>query len=449
MGVLFKKVLIANRGEIAVRIIRACKELDIRTVAIHSTADAQSMHVKLADESVCIGPAAVKDSYLKMSAIISAATVTGAEAIHPGFGFLSENADFAAMVEEHGMVFIGPTADHINMMGDKITAKKTMNKLGVPIVPGSKEGVETTEQAIKSAKKIGYPVIIKATSGGGGKGMKIANNSDEITHAYKIARSEAKSNFGNDQVYIERYLKKPRHIEIQILADQHGNVVNLGERDCSIQRRHQKIWEEALSPALTSKERAYLGKIVNKAIGKMGYRGLGTLEFLYEKGDFFFMEMNTRIQVEHPITEMVTGIDLVKEQIRVAAGFALPFTQDDIKFTGHAIECRINAECPETFIPSPGKIEVYHAPGGYGVRVVSHMYQGYTVPPYYDSMIAKLIVHGTSREEAIARMKRALQEFVITGIKTSIPLHLKLVDNQHIILGDYDIHWLENNLSHL
>ncbi|PIZ34300.1 MAG: acetyl-CoA carboxylase biotin carboxylase subunit [Alphaproteobacteria bacterium CG_4_10_14_0_8_um_filter_37_21] len=449
MGVLFKKVLIANRGEIAVRIIRACKELDIRTVAIHSTADAQSMHVKLADESVCIGPAAVKDSYLKMSAIISAATVTGAEAIHPGFGFLSENADFAAMVEEHGMVFIGPTADHINMMGDKITAKKTMNKLGVPIVPGSKEGVETTEQAIKSAKKIGYPVIIKATSGGGGKGMKIANNSDEITHAYKIARSEAKSNFGNDQVYIERYLKKPRHIEIQILADQHGNVVNLGERDCSIQRRHQKIWEEALSPALTSKERAYLGKIVNKAIGKMGYRGLGTLEFLYEKGDFFFMEMNTRIQVEHPITEMVTGIDLVKEQIRVAAGFALPFTQDDIKFTGHAIECRINAECPETFIPSPGKIEVYHAPGGYGVRVDSHMYQGYTVPPYYDSMIAKLIVHGTSREEAIARMKRALQEFVITGIKTSIPLHLKLVDNQHIILGDYDIHWLENNLSHL
>lgn len=449
MGVLFKKVLIANRGEIAVRIIRACKELDIRTVAIHSTADAQSMHVKLADESVCIGPAAAKDSYLKMSAIISAATVTGAEAIHPGFGFLSENADFAAMVEEHGMVFIGPTADHIHMMGDKITAKKTMNKLGVPIVPGSKEGVETTEQAIKSAKKIGYPVIIKATSGGGGKGMKIANNSDEITHAYKIARSEAKSNFGNDQVYIERYLKKPRHIEIQILADQHGNVVNLGERDCSIQRRHQKIWEEALSPALTSKERAYLGKIVNKAIGKMGYRGLGTLEFLYEKGDFFFMEMNTRIQVEHPITEMVTGIDLVKEQIRVAAGFALPFTQDDIKFTGHAIECRINAECPETFIPSPGKIEVYHAPGGYGVRVDSHMYQGYTVPPYYDSMIAKLIVHGTSREEAIARMKRALQEFVITGIKTSIPLHLKLVDNQHIILGDYDIHWLENNLSHL
>ncbi len=449
MGVLFKKVLIANRGEIAVRIIRACKELDIRTVAIHSTADAQSMHVKLADESVCIGPAAAKDSYLKMSAIISAATVTGAEAIHPGFGFLSENADFAAMVEEHGMIFIGPTAAHINMMGDKITAKKTMTKLGVPIVPGSKEGVETTEQAIKSAKKIGYPVIIKATSGGGGKGMKIANNSDEISHAYKIARSEAKSNFGNDQVYIERYLKTPRHIEIQILADQHGNVVNLGERDCSIQRRHQKIWEEALSPALTSKERAHLGKIVNKAIGKMGYRGLGTLEFLYEKGDFFFMEMNTRIQVEHPITEMVTGIDLVKEQIRVAAGFALPFTQDDIKFTGHAIECRINAECPETFIPSPGKIEVYHAPGGYGVRVDSHMYQGYSVPPYYDSMIAKLIVHGTSREEAIARMKRALQEFVITGIKTSIPLHLKLVDNQHIISGDYDIHWLENNLSHL
>jgi acetyl-CoA carboxylase biotin carboxylase subunit len=449
MSILFKKILIANRGEIAVRIIRACKELDIRTVAVHSTADAQSMHVKLADESVCIGPAAAKDSYLKMSSIISAAIVTGSEAIHPGFGFLSENADFAAMVEEHGMVFIGPTAHHINLMGDKITAKKTMIKLGVPVVPGSKEGLDSTEHAIKAAKKVGYPVIIKATSGGGGKGMKIANNSDEISHAYKIARSEAKANFGNDQVYIERYLKTPRHIEIQILADQHGNVVNLGERDCSIQRRHQKIWEEALSPALTSKERASLGKIVNKAIGKMGYRGLGTLEFLYEKGEFFFMEMNTRIQVEHPITEMVTGIDLVKEQIRVAAGYALPFTQEDINFTGHAIECRINAECPETFIPSPGKIEVYHAPGGYGVRVDSHMYQGYSVPPYYDSMIAKLIVHGASREEAIARMKRALQEFVITGIKTSIPLHLKLVDNQHIISGDYDIHWLENNLSHL
>ncbi|MDP2193450.1 MAG: acetyl-CoA carboxylase biotin carboxylase subunit [Alphaproteobacteria bacterium] len=447
MGRLFKKILIANRGEIALRIIRACKELDIRTVAVHSLADAQAMHVKLADESVCIGPAASKDSYLKMSSIISAATLTGAEAIHPGYGFLAENADFANMVEEHGMVFIGPTAKHINMMGDKITAKKTMIDLGIPVVPGSEGGIATPEDAVIAGSQIGYPVIIKATSGGGGKGMKIANNSDDIAQAFKIARSEAKANFGNDQVYIERYLRKPRHIEIQILADEHGNVINLGERDCSIQRRHQKIWEEALSPALTHKDRHQVGELINKAIGKMGYRGLGTLEFLYENGEFFFMEMNTRIQVEHPITEMVTGIDLVKEQIRVAAHYALPFTQEDIKFNGHAIECRITAEDPETFIPSPGKIDMYHAPGGLGVRVDSNMYQGYTVPPYYDSMIAKLIVHGTTREEAIARMKRALQEYVITGIKTSIPLHLKLVDDQHIISGDYDIHWLENNLS--
>lgn len=449
MGVLFNKILIANRGEIAVRIIRACKELGVRTVAVHSLADAQSMHVKLADESVCIGPAASKDSYLKMPAIIAAAEVTGAEAIHPGFGFLSENEAFASIVNEHGMTFIGPSSKHISMMGDKITAKKTMIDLGVPVVPGSEGGVSTVEEAEAAALAIGFPIIIKATSGGGGKGMKVAHSLEELSHAYKIARSEAKSNFGNDQVYMERYLKKPRHIEIQILADQHGNVVNLGERDCSIQRRHQKIWEEALSPALSSKERLTLGEIVNKAMKTMGYRGLGTLEFLYENGEFFFMEMNTRIQVEHPVTEMITGIDLVKEQIRVAAGFALPFTQEEIKFTGHAIECRINAEDPSTFIPSPGRVEVYHAPGGYGVRVDSHMYQGYTVPPYYDSMIAKLITHAPTREECIARMKRALNEFVITGIKTSIPLHQKLVDHPNILSGDYDIHWLENNLAHL
>lgn len=448
-ALLFNKVLIANRGEIAVRIIRACKELGIRTVAVHSTADGQSMHVKLADESVCIGLPASKESYLKISSIIAAAEITGADAIHPGFGFLSENQKFAQIVEEHGITFIGPKHQHIAMMGDKITAKQTMIDLGIPVVKGSKGGINSEEDAQKNAAEIGYPVLIKATSGGGGKGMKVAQNADEILQAYKIAKSEAKSNFGNDHVYMERYLKKPRHIEIQILADQHGTAIHLGERDCSIQRRHQKLWEEALSPALTSNARASLGKVVNKAIAAMGYHGLGTLEFLYEDGEFFFMEMNTRIQVEHPVTEMITGIDLVKEQIRVAAGYALSFKQEDVTFNGHAIECRINAEDPETFTPSPGKIDIYHAPGGYGVRVDSHMYQGYHVPPYYDSMIAKLITHAATREECIARMKRALQEYVITGIKTSIPLHLKLVDNKAILEGNYDIHWLENNLPHL
>ena len=437
---MFRKILIANRGEIACRIIKTAKKMGVLTVAVYSDADKNALHVTMADEAIYLGASPSRDSYLVIDKVITAAVKTGAQAIHPGYGFLSENADFCKACQQAGITFIGPPVSAIEAMGSKSAAKNIMEKAQVPLVPGY-HGENQDEDTLKAAAdKMGYPVLLKATAGGGGKGMKIANNSDEISHAYKIARSEAKSNFGNDQVYIERYLKLPRHIEIQILADQHGNVVNLGERDCSIQRRHQKIWEEALSPALTSKERAHLGKVVNKAIGKMGYRGLGTLEFLYEKGDFFFMEMNTRIQVEHPITEMVTGIDLVKEQIRVAAGFALPFTQDDIKFTGHAIECRINAECPETFIPSPGKIEVYHAPGGYGIRVDSHMYQGYSVPPHYDSMIAKLIVHGASREEAIARMKRALQEFVITGIKTSIPLHLKLVDNQHIISDDYDIH---------
>lgn len=444
---LFKKVLIANRGEIALRVLRACQEMGIKTVAVHSTADSDLMHVRLADESVCIGPAPAKDSYLKMSAIISAADITGADAIHPGFGFLSENATFAAMIEEHGIAFIGPEPDHISMMGDKITAKKTMIALGVPVVPGSDGSIETDEEALAVANKIGYPVIIKATSGGGGKGMKVAYNDSEIVHAFRMARSEAKANFGNDQVYMERYLRRPRHIEIQVLADQHGNVVHLGERDCSLQRRHQKVFEEAPSPALPVELRNQLGERVTAALKNMGYRGVGTLEFLYEDGEFFFMEMNTRIQVEHPVTEMITGIDLIKEQIRVAAGEPLGYTQDDIKFNGHAIECRINAEDPQTFIPSPGKIIDYLAPGGLGVRVDSHIYPGYKVPPYYDSMIAKLIVHGRDRAECLSRLERTLKEYVISGIKTTIPLHQKLIQNADIIKGDYDIHWLENLLK--
>ena len=443
---LFEKVLIANRGEIALRILRACKELGIKTVAVHSSADESCKHVRLADESVCIGPPSSKDSYLKMSAIISAAEITGADAIHPGFGFLSENAIFAQMIEEHGITFIGPTPQHITMMGDKITAKKTMIELGVPVVPGT-EGAVTVDNAIEWANKIGYPVIIKATSGGGGKGMKVATSDDEVVNAVRLAGVEAKANFGNDEVYMERYLRHPRHIEIQVVGDTHGNVANLGERDCSIQRRHQKIWEEAPSPALTSEQRSKLGDIVNQAIKKMGYRGVGTLEFLFEDGEFFFMEMNTRIQVEHPVTEMVTGIDLVKEQIMVAAGHRLSFTQNDINITGHAIECRINAEDPQTFVPSPGKITSYHTPGGFGVRVDSHMYDGYVVPPYYDSMIAKLIVHGKNREEAMQRVKRSLDEYVIDGIKTTIPLHRILVDDPDMRKGDYDIHWLEKRLS--
>lgn len=444
---LFSKVLIANRGEIALRILRACKELGIKTVAVHSTADADSMHVRLADESVCIGPAPSRDSYLKMPAIISAADITGADAIHPGVGFLSENAAFATMVEEHGITFIGPTPEHISMMGDKITAKKTMIALGIPVVPGSDGSVETEEEALTAAEKIGFPILIKATSGGGGKGMKVAYNKGEVLDAFRMARSEAKANFGNDQVYMERYLRRPRHIEVQVLADTHGNAVHLGERDCSLQRRHQKVWEEAPSPGLTPELRASLGEIVTKAIGKMGYRGAGTLEFLFEGGEFFFMEMNTRIQVEHPITEMVTGIDIVQEQIKVAAGLRLPFSQADITFNGHAIECRINAEDPVTFIPSPGKITDYHAPGGYGVRVDSHMYQGYSVPPHYDSMVAKLIAHGKTREECIRRIERALDEYVIGGIKTLLPLHRKLAKEPDVISGQYDIHWLEKNLA--
>ncbi len=443
---LFDKVLIANRGEIALRILRACKELGIKTVAVHSTADETCKHVRLADESVCIGPAASKDSYLKMSAIISAAEITGADAIHPGFGFLSENATFAQMVEEHGINFIGPTPEHISIMGDKITAKRTMIELGVPVVPGT-DGAVTVDNAVEWANKIGYPVLIKATSGGGGKGMKIATSDAEIIDAVRMAGTEAKSNFGNAEVYMERYLRRPRHIEIQVVGDTFGNVANLGERDCSIQRRHQKLWEEAPSPALSTTQREKLGKIVNQAIKKMSYRGAGTLEFLFEEGEFFFMEMNTRIQVEHPVTEMVTGIDLVKEQIMVAAGFPLSFKQEDIKITGHAIECRINAEDSQTFVPSPGKVTSYHSPGGFGIRVDSHLYDGYVVPPHYDSMVAKLIVHGKTREEAMQRVKRSLDEYVIGGIKTTIELHKHLVDDPDMRKGDYDIHWLEKRLK--
>ncbi len=444
---LFSKVLIANRGEIALRILRACKELGIKTVAVHSTADAEAMHVRLADESVCIGPAPSRDSYLKMSAIISAADITGADAIHPGVGFLSENAGFATMIEEHGMTFIGPTPEHISMMGDKITAKKTMIALGIPVIPGSEGSVETEEEALTAAEKIGFPVLIKATSGGGGKGMKVAYNKGEVADAFRMARAEAKANFGNDQVYMERYLRRPRHIEVQVIADTHGNAVHLGERDCSLQRRHQKVWEEAPSPGLTPKLRESLGELVTKAIGKMNYRGVGTLEFLFEDGEFFFMEMNTRIQVEHPITEMITGVDLVQEQIKVAAGLPLSFKQKDIQFNGHSIECRINAEDPVTFAPSPGKVTGYHAPGGYGIRVDSHLYQGYSVPPHYDSMVAKLIAHGKTREECMRRLERALDEYVIAGIKTLMPLHQKLVRDPDVLSGHYDIHWLEKNLA--
>jgi acetyl-CoA carboxylase, biotin carboxylase subunit len=444
---LFEKILIANRGEIALRILRACREMGIKTVAVHSTADSDSMPVRLADESVCIGAAPSRDSYLNMAAILSAADITGANAIHPGVGFLSENATFARMVEEHGKVFIGPTPEHIEKMGDKITAKKTMMELGIPVVPGSDGAIRDEAHARDLAETIGFPVLIKATSGGGGKGMKVAYTPHEVAQAFNLARTEAKANFGNDQVYMERYLKCPRHIEVQVLADQYGHAINLGERDCSIQRRHQKIWEEAPSPALTPETREKLGRLVNAAISKMGYRGVGTLEFLYENGEFFFMEMNTRLQVEHPITEFVTGVDLVQEQIKVAAGQKLDLTQDDIKITGHAIECRINAENSETFVPSPGDVTSYHAPGGWGVRVDSHLYRGYRIPPYYDSLVAKLVVYGHNRAECIRRVDRALEEYVIDGIDTLIPLHQKLTKEPAILSGDYDIHWLEKKLS--
>jgi len=440
---MFKKVLIANRGEIALRIHRACQDMGIKTVAVHSKADTDAMHVRLADEAVCIGPASAAESYLNIQSIIAAAEVTGAEAIHPGYGFLSENATFARIVEEHGMTFIGPKADHITLMGDKISGKKTVEELGIPVVPGSDGAVKTTEDAVKVSNAMGYPVLIKATAGGGGKGMQVAQNDADIREKYTIARNEARANFGNDEVFIEKYLGRPRHIEIQILADNYGNVVHLGERDCSVQRRHQKVWEEAPSPVITEKQRHDIGMRCVNAMKKLGYRGLGTVEFLYEDGQFFFIEMNTRVQVEHPVTEKVTGVDLVREQIRVAAGEALDIKQEDIKINGHAIECRINAEDPETFMPSPGKIDFNHPPGGYGVRVDSAIYTGYTVPPHYDSMVAKLIVWGHNRQECIVRTRRALSEYIISGIKTTIPLHKKISRDEKMVKGDYTIHWLE------
>ena len=444
---MFEKILIANRGEIALRIHRACREMGIETVAVHSTADEDAMHVRLADESVCIGPPPSRDSYLNVAAILSAATITGADAIHPGVGFLSENADFAAMVAEHGFVFIGPEPAHIALMGDKVTAKKAAQELGLPVVPGSDGAVEDEGQAREIARSLGYPVLIKASAGGGGRGMKIAHDDEQLIGALKTARAEAKAAFGNDQVYLEKFLATPRHIEIQVLADGKGNVIHLGERDCSIQRRFQKLVEEAPSPALNADERAKTGRLVAEAIQKLGYRSAGTVEFLYENGAFYFIEMNTRLQVEHPISEAITGVDLVREQIRVAAGVSLGLRQQDIAFTGHAIECRINAEDPFTFSPSPGTVSDYHAPGGLGVRVDSGLYAGYTVPPHYDSLIAKLIVQGQTRNECLMRLRRALEEFVIDGIATTIPLHQELIGDNDFINGEYDINWLEGFLS--
>jgi acetyl-CoA carboxylase, biotin carboxylase subunit len=444
---LFQKILIANRGEIALRIQRACRELGIQSVAVHSTADAEAMHVRLADESVCIGPPPAKDSYLNMPAILSAALVTGAEAIHPGYGFLAENAGFAEMVEAHGLTFIGPSPAHIRMMGDKIAAKAAVARLGVPLVPGSDGAVADVAKARDVAGRIGYPVVIKASAGGGGRGMKVARNAASLDEAFGIARTEARAAFGNDAVYVEKYLDHPRHIELQILADGHGNVVHLGERDCSLQRRHQKLLEEAGSPALSAAARDNLGTTATAALASLGYRNAGTLEFLYQDGQFAFIEMNTRLQVEHPVTEMVCGIDLVREQIRIAAGAPLGFEQSDIRYSGHAIECRITAEDPTTFTPTPGRVTAFHAPGGLGVRVDSALYAGYFVPPYYDSLVAKLIVHAPTRADAISRMRRALDEFAIVGIQTTIPLHQRIVDDAEFQRGDYTIHWLERFVS--
>ncbi len=444
---MFNKVLIANRGEIALRIHRACKELGISTVAVHSTADQNAMHVRLADESVCIGPPAPKDSYLNIPAIISAAEITGADAIHPGYGFLSENARFAEIVAAHNITFIGPTAEHIRVMGDKIAAKEAAGKVGIPLVPGSAGAVNSYEEAKEAAEKIGYPVLVKAASGGGGRGMKLAKTPADLSEALSTAKAEAKSAFGDDAVYLEKYLTLPRHIELQIIADSHGNVVQLGERDCSLQRRHQKVLEEALSPALDTKERVRIGDTVRKAIEKLGYLGAGTIEFLYENGEFYFIEMNTRLQVEHPITEQVTGVDLVREQIMVATGAKLSVKQEDIKFKGHAIECRVNAENPRTFRPSPGEIKQFHSAGGPGVRFDSAVYTGYKIPPYYDSMIGKLIVYGDDRAHCIARLRRALSEMVFVGIETTVPLFVELVDDPAFQKGDYHIHWLEEWLA--
>ena len=443
---MFSKILIANRGDVALRVLRACKELNIKTVAIHSTADSEAIHVRLADESVCIGPAPSSKSYLNIPAIITAAQLVGADAIHPGVGFLSENADFAEIVEAHNIVFIGPKPEHIRCMGDKIEAKITAQKLGIPLVPGSKTDIVNFETALKEAKKVGYPLLIKAASGGGGRGMKVALNEEELESAFTSAKTEAKAAFGDDRVYIERYLQKPRHIEVQIIADKFGNTVHLGERECSIQRRHQKVIEEAPSPVIDDKTRNIIGEIASEAVSKMGYLGLGTIEFLYEDNQFFFIEMNTRLQVEHPITEAITGIDLVREQIMIAAGYPLSFQQKDVQIKGHAIECRINAEDPQTFIPSPGTITQFHSPGGLGVRIESCIYSGYKVPPYYDSLIAKLIVHANNRDQCLLRLKQALKEIVIEPISTTIDLHKQILDTEVMQKGTYDIRWLETEL---
>jgi acetyl-CoA carboxylase biotin carboxylase subunit len=444
---MIDKILIANRGEIALRILRAAKELGIATVAVHSTADAHAMHVKLADESVCIGPAPARDSYLNIPALLSACEITGADAVHPGYGFLSENARFAEILEEHGITFIGPKAEHIRLMGDKIEAKLTAKRLGIPCVPGSDGAITGEREALIAAEKIGYPVLVKAASGGGGRGMKVANDSHELAQAIVSARTEAKAAFGDDTVYLEKYLQKPRHIEIQVFGDGNGEAIHLGERDCSLQRRHQKVWEESPSPALNDTQRGEIGEICAKAMREMQYSGAGTIEFLYENGGFYFIEMNTRIQVEHPVTEAITGVDLVAEQIRVAAGSPLSLKQEDVSFIGHAIECRVNAEHHSTFRPSPGRIAYYHPPGGVGVRVDSAVYQGYSIPPNYDSLIGKLIVHGRNRTEALMRLRRTLDEFIVDGVDTTLPLFRTLVRNADVQNGMYDIHWLEHFLA--
>ena len=444
---MFEKILIANRGEIALRVIRACREMGIKSVAVHSTADVDAMHVRMADEAVCIGPPPGTDSYLSVPAIVSACEITGADAIHPGYGFLSENANFVQIVQDHDIAFIGPTAEHIRVMGDKITAKDTMKKLGVPCVPGSDGGVPTLEEAQKVSEEIGYPVIIKATAGGGGRGMKLAKTATDLEQAFRTARAEGKAAFGNDEVYIEKYLGKPRHIEVQVFGDGKGNAVHLGERDCSLQRRHQKVFEEAPGPAIDAETRARIGKICADAVANINYAGAGTIEFLYEDGEFYFIEMNTRLQVEHPVTEAIFGVDLVREQIRVAEGYPLSFSQEDLEINGHAIEVRINAEKLPNFSPCPGRISAFHAPGGLGVRMDSALYDGYSIPPYYDSLIGKLIVHGRDRPEALSRLARSLGELIVDGIDTTLPLFHALLQEPDILSGDYDIHWLERWLE--
>lgn len=444
---MFRKILIANRGEIALRVIRAAREMGVKTVAVHSTADADAMHVRMADEAICIGPPSSADSYLSVPALISACEISGADAIHPGYGFLSENANFVQIVEDHGIKFIGPSAEHIRLMGDKITAKDTMKALGVPCVPGSDGGVPDVESALKVGEEAGYPVIVKATAGGGGRGMKLARSRDEMETAFRTARSEAKAAFGNDEVYIEKYLGRPRHIEVQVFGDGRGNAVHLGERDCSLQRRHQKVLEEAPGPSIDAETRARIGETCAKAVADLGYEGAGTIEFLYEDGEFFFIEMNTRLQVEHPVTEAIFGVDLVREQIRVAAGQPMSFAQDDLVLRGHAIEVRINAEKLPNFTPCPGKITQYHAPGGLGIRMDSALYDGYRIPPYYDSLIAKLIVHGRDRAEALARLERALGELIVDGVDTTVPLFYDLLQEPAVKTGDYTIHWLEGWLD--